>query len=76
MGKTKNRSGKQWRKIKTRYRMLKALGLEHWKALELAWSRKGYWRMAQVLNQIFSNRTIAKQGYISLLDYYLIGCKI
>ena len=27
---------KQWKKIKTKYRMLKALGLEDWKAKELA----------------------------------------
>lgn len=47
---------KQWKKIKTRYRMLKALGMEHWMAKELACSRKGYWRMAQVLNQIFSKK--------------------
>ncbi len=26
---------KQWKKVKTKYRMLKALGLEHWKAKEL-----------------------------------------
>ena len=32
---------KQWKKIKTRYRMLKALGMEHWMAKELACSRKG-----------------------------------
>ncbi len=63
---------KQWKKIKTRYRMLKALGQENWKARELANSRKGYWRMAQVLNQIFSKRIIAKLGYTSMLDYYLV----
>lgn len=63
---------RQWKKIKTKYKMLKALGMEHWKAKELACSRKGYWRMAQVLNQIFSNKIIAKLGYTSLLDYYLI----
>ncbi len=63
---------KQWKKIRTRYRMLKTLGMEHWKALELARSRKGYWRMAQVLNQVFSNKIIAKLGYTSLLDHYLI----
>lgn len=51
---------KQWKKIKTKCRMLKALGLEDWKAKELANSRKGYWRMAKVLNQIFSNKIIAK----------------
>lgn len=66
---------KQWKRIKTKYRMLKALGMEHWKALELANSRKGYWRMAQVLNQIFSNKIIAKLGYPSMLDYYLVVCE-
>ncbi len=63
---------KQWKKIKTKYRMLRAIGCEHWRAKELACSRKGYWRMAQVLNQIFSNKIIAKLGYTSMLDYYLI----
>ena len=61
---------KQWKKIKTRYRMLKALGMEHWMAKELACSRKGYWRMAQVLNQIFSKKIIARLGYTSMSDYY------
>ena len=66
---------KQWKKIKTKYRMLKALGMEHWKAKELACSRKGYWRMAKVLNQIFSKKIIAKLGYSSMLDYYLVVCE-
>ncbi len=66
---------KQWKKVKTKYRMLKALGLEHWKAKELACSRKGHWRMAQVLNQIFSNKIITKLGYTSMLDYYLVVCE-
>lgn len=63
---------KQWKKIKTKYKMLKALGMEHWKAKELACSRKGYWRMAQVLNSVFTNKIIVKLGYTSLLDYYRI----
>ena len=63
---------KQWKKIKTKYRMLKALGMEHWKAKELACSRKGYWRMAKVLNSVFTNKIIAKLGFTSMLDYYLI----
>ena len=66
---------KQWKKIKTKYRMLKALGLEDWKAKELANSRKGYWKMAKVLKQIFSKKIIAKLGYTSMLDYYLIICE-
>lgn len=63
---------KQWKKVKTKYRMLKALGIEDWKAKELANSRKGYWRMAQVLNSVITNKIIAKLGYTSMLDYYLI----
>ena len=51
---------KQWKKIKTKYRMLKALGMEHWKAKELACRRKGYWRMAQVLNPVITNMVIDK----------------
>ena len=47
---------KQWKKIKTRYRMLKALGMEHSMAKEQACSRKGYRRMPQVLHQIFSKK--------------------
>ena len=71
----KNIYWKQWKKIKTKYRMLKAQGMEHWKAKELANSRKGYWRMAKVLNQIFSNKIIVKLGYTSMLDYYLRVCE-
>ena len=63
---------KQWKKVKTKYRMLKALGLEDWKVKELAFSRKGYWRMAKALNQVLSNKIIAKLGYTSMLDYYLV----
>ena len=66
---------KQWKKVKTKYRMLKALGIEDWKAKELANSRKGYWRMAQVLNSVITNKIIAKLGYTSMLDYYLVVCE-
>jgi group II intron reverse transcriptase/maturase len=66
---------KQWKKIRTKYRMLRSLKQEHWKAKELANSRKGYWRMAQVLNSVLTNKIIAKLGYTSMLDYYLIVCE-
>ena len=35
-------------------------------------TNNSYWRMAKVLNQIFSNKIIAKLGYTSMLDYYLV----
>ena len=66
---------KQWKKIKTKYRMLRALKLECWKALELAMSRKKYWRMSKILGTVLTNKIIAKLGYTSMLDYYLVVCE-
>ena len=63
---------KQWKKVKTRYRILRKLKLEHWRAIKLANSRCGYWRMAEMLNTVITNKIIAKLGYTSMLDYYLI----
>ena len=40
--------------------------------MELANSRCGYWRMAEVLNTVITKKIIAKLGYTSMLDYYLI----
>ena len=63
---------KQWKRVRTRYRILRKLKLEHWRAMELANSRCGYWRMAEVLNTVITKKIIAKLGYTSMLDYYLI----
>ena len=62
---------KQWKKVKTRYRNLRALKLEEWQVHQIANSRKGYWRTAQILRVALTNKIIAKLGYISMLDYYL-----
>ena len=63
---------KQWKKPRTRYRMLRALKCEHWVAREMIRCRKGYWRMAQVIGSVFKNEIVVKLGYMSMLDYYLI----
>ena len=63
---------KQWKRVRTRYRILRKLKLEHWRAMELANSRCGYWRMAEMLNTVITKKIIAKLGYTSMLDYYLI----
>jgi len=63
---------KQWKRVRTRYRILRKLKLEHWQAMKLANSRRGYWRMAEVLNSVITKKIIAKLGYTSMLDYYLI----
>ena len=66
---------KQWKRVRTRYRILRKLKLEHWQALKLANSRCGYWRMANMLNTVITNKIIAKLGYTSMLDYYLTVCE-
>jgi RNA-directed DNA polymerase len=66
---------KQWKKVKTRYRMLKALKLPEWKVHEMANCRKGYWRAAMMLNSALTNKIIARLGYMSMSDYYLKICE-
>lgn len=66
---------KQWKKIKTRYRMIKKFGMPEWKVHELANCRKGIWRSAIVLNSVLTNKTIANLGYMSMADYYLKICE-
>ncbi len=66
---------KQWKRVRTRYRMLRALKLPEWKVHELANCRKGYWRAAKVLNCVLTKKIIARLGYISMSDYYLKVCE-
>ena len=63
---------KQWKRVRTRYRIFRKLKLEHWQAIKLANSRCGYWRMAEMLNTVITKKIIAKLGYTSMLDYYLV----
>jgi len=62
---------KQWKKIKTRYRMIRKFGLPEWKVHEMANCRKGIWRASVMLNSVLTNKEIASLGYLSLTDYYL-----
>jgi len=66
---------KQWKKIKTRYKMLKKYNLPDWKAHEIANCRKGIWRSAFVLNSALTKKEIASLGYITMTDYYLKVCE-
>ncbi len=60
----------QWKRVRTRYRKLRALGLSHGKAMELANSRKGPWRMSQWLNKVLTNGYWEEQGLESLTKLY------
>lgn len=66
---------KQWKKIKTRYRMIRKFGLPEWKVHEMANCRKGIWRSAIMLNSVLTNKVIDSLGYISMADYYLKICE-
>ncbi|HZK71901.1 MAG TPA: group II intron reverse transcriptase/maturase [Clostridia bacterium] len=66
---------KQWKKIKTRYRMIRKFGLPEWKVHEMANCRKGIWRASVMLNSVLTNKEVASLGYISMTDYYLKICE-
>lgn len=62
---------KQWKKIRTRYAMLKKLGLNHDDAFKFACTRKGYWRIAnsQILKVTVTNASLKQAGYTFFCDY-------
>ena len=62
----------QWKRVRTRYRMLQALDLPEWRVHELANCRKGTWRAARMLNCALTKDVLVRRlGYPSMLDYYL-----
>lgn len=66
---------KQWKKVKTRYRMIQKFGVPEWKVHELANCRKGTWRAAVMLNSVLTNKIIANLGFTPMTDYYLKNCE-
>ena len=64
---------KQWKKVRTRYRNLKKLGLTHCQAIKFANTRKGYWRIANsaVLNTTLTNQFFTDLGLKSLTRQYI-----
>jgi group II intron reverse transcriptase/maturase len=67
---------KQWKKIKTRFRELKRLGIDENKAWQFANTRKGYWRTSNspILSRSLANKTLSKLGYLFFSDYYKQVC--
>jgi len=63
---------KQWKKIRTRYAMLRKLGLDHKTAIKFANTRKGYWHVANshVLTIAVTDNRLRKAGYTFFLDIY------
>jgi group II intron reverse transcriptase/maturase len=62
---------KQWKRVRTRLRELRALGLPEWVAREFANSRKGPWRMAGgPMNRALGTAYWRAQGLVSLAECY------
>jgi group II intron reverse transcriptase/maturase len=63
---------KRWRKIKTRYQMLKRLGFNHQNSIKYANTRKGYWHIAgsQILSCSITDNRLRETGYQFFLDYF------
>jgi len=66
---------KQWKRVRTRYKMIGKCGLPQWKTRQMANWRKGIWRSAIMLNSVLTKKEIASLGLISMADYYLQVCE-
>ncbi|HEY8529832.1 MAG TPA: group II intron maturase-specific domain-containing protein, partial [Paenibacillaceae bacterium] len=61
---------KQWKRVRTRYRELRALGVPEHLAHVMANSRRGPWEMSRNLNYALDTRYWQAQGLVSLLERY------
>ena len=67
---------KQWKRIRTRFKMLKHFGISEGKAWDFANTRKGYWRTANnpILKRSLDNHGLESLCYIFFFDYYQQVC--
>lgn len=63
---------KRWKRVRTRYRNLRTLGLSHESAIKQANSRRGLWRSSETpaLHQALSNERLRRAGFTFLLTRY------
>ena len=66
---------KQWKRVRTRYKIFRKYKLPEWKVHEFANCRKGIWRASIMLNSVLTNKVIASLGFLSMTDYYLEVCE-
>ncbi|MDQ0255473.1 group II intron reverse transcriptase/maturase [Evansella vedderi] len=62
---------KRWKRIRTRYTMLRKLNFDHNTAFKFACTRKGYWRVANshILNTSVTDARLRQAGYVFFTDY-------
>ena len=63
---------KKWKRVRTRYRNLRKLGIDHTHALITAYCRRGYWYVAggSVMETALSNQRLEKAGFQFFSSYY------
>ena len=63
---------KKWKRVRTRYRNLRKLGLSHNDAYMTASNRKGYWAVAntRTVKTALSTQRIEKAGFQMFSTYY------
>lgn len=63
---------KQWKKIRTKYKNLRKLGISHDSAYMVANTSKSYWRAVEgvIVKTALSNDRIRQAGYTFFSDYY------
>ena len=66
---------KQWKRVRTRYKIFRALHLPEWQGHKLANCRKGTWSAAELLNSVLTKTVIVdKLGYPCMSAHYLKVC--
>ena len=63
---------KQWKRIRTRFKMLQKCGIEKGQAWEFANTRKGYWRVAgsAIMHTAIKTEQLRRKGYLFFSDQY------
>ncbi|MET3208181.1 UNVERIFIED_CONTAM: RNA-directed DNA polymerase [Paenibacillus sp. PvR008] len=62
---------KQWKRVRTRIRELRALGVPEWACFKMANSRRGAWEMSRNTNNALPTSYWKEKGLKSLLSRYL-----
>ncbi|GMX63357.1 group II intron reverse transcriptase/maturase [Paenibacillus elgii] len=65
---------KQWKRVRTRIRELRALGVPEWACFVMANSRRGAWEMSRNINNALPTSYWEAKGLKSLLSRYLELC--
>jgi group II intron reverse transcriptase/maturase len=66
---------KQWKRVRTRIRELRALGVPDWMVFMMANSRRGPWEMSRAINNALPTSYWEAKGLKSLLSRYLELCQ-